>query len=381
MKKVFLFGALARPAVLGAVIGRSAESPGRQRLRLTGWQAIGDGASGVAMALRRFGNAETHGIVLPCGCEDLRRLEFCLSAIDGQWQTVAEDDEGQGILSWIAGPDSGKGRKRSDTGRTGGEQAEIVLHAVTNLMRLYGRIDSAEVAQRLGMLLALAEKSRSGPHPATHAPERDPEHDPGLHPGLHDVTVQDYRRRHNGFYALDEVTPRHRRFDGAMSDPLSREILISMDAAIMLPYDPVRDRVLLLRQFRPGPFLRNDPWPWMLEAVAGRIDAGESAGQVALREAHEEAGLSIHRLERIGGNYPSPGLTNECCHCFIGLCDLPHMDTGRGGLRAEGEDIMTHVHTFGALMDMVDGGAVRTGPLMLCALWLARHRDRLRAGA
>ena len=47
----------------------------------------------------------------------------------------------------------------------------------------------------------------------------------------------------------------------------------------MVCHDPVRDRVLVVEQFRMGPYARGDRHPWQLEPIAGRIDGGESAEQ------------------------------------------------------------------------------------------------------
>lgn len=55
---------------------------------------------------------------------------------------------------------------------------------------------------------------------------------------------------HGNFFKFRSVTLQHERFDGGMSGPLPREALVAFDAALMLPYDPKRDRVLLLEQFR-----------------------------------------------------------------------------------------------------------------------------------
>ena len=55
-----------------------------------------------------------------------------------------------------------------------------------------------------------------------------------------------------------------------MSDEVNRAVFISGDAVTVLPYDPRRDRVLLIEQFRAGPFARGDDQPWLLEAIAGR---------------------------------------------------------------------------------------------------------------
>jgi nudix-type nucleoside diphosphatase (YffH/AdpP family) len=100
-----------------------------------------------------------------------------------------------------------------------------------------------------------------------------------------DVAVLTRAERFAGFFAVEEQGLRFRRFDGALSDPVNREAFVSGDAVTVLPYDPVRDRVLLIEQFRVGPHLRGDANPWQLEAIAGRIDDGETAEATAIRKA------------------------------------------------------------------------------------------------
>ncbi len=101
------------------------------------------------------------------------------------------------------------------------------------------------------------------------------------------VKVEGRASGHAGFFALDVVTLRHRRFAGGLSDPLRREVFVSGDAVTVLPYDPIRDRVLLVEQFRAGAYGRGDPRPWQIEAIAGRIDPGETPEAAARREAEE----------------------------------------------------------------------------------------------
>jgi ADP-ribose pyrophosphatase len=124
----------------------------------------------------------------------------------------------------------------------------------------------------------------------------------------------------------------HRRFDGGMSPLITREIFISGDAVTVLPYDPVRDRVLLIEQFRTGALGRGDPLPWQLEAIAGRIDPGEAPEDAARREAVEEAGLMLGRLEPVAEYYPSPGAMTEYIYSYVALCDLPD---GVAGVEAD----------------------------------------------
>ena len=196
-----------------------------------------------------------------------------------------------------------------------------------------------------------------------------------------DVKVLEQHVRHAGFFLTREYELRHPTFSGGMSPAVNREVFVATDAAIVLPYDPVRDRVLLVEQFRMGPYGRGDPLPWMLEPVAGRVDPGEDPEETARRECAEEAGLKLSRLEHISSHYCSLGCSTEYFHCFLGLCDLPELKTGQGGLDSEDEDIRTHVLLFEDAMALISSGEAANGPLILSLIWLQRERERLRSGA
>ena len=99
---------------------------------------------------------------------------------------------------------------------------------------------------------------------------------------------------------------------------LDRAVFTSGDAVTVLPFDPRAGTVLLIEQFRAGPYARRDPRPWCIEAVAGRCDRPEPPEATARREAREEAGLELGRLERIAGYYPSPGIAAEYITAFVG---------------------------------------------------------------
>jgi nudix-type nucleoside diphosphatase (YffH/AdpP family) len=195
------------------------------------------------------------------------------------------------------------------------------------------------------------------------------------------IDVVETHRPYARFFALDDIRLRHERFDGTMSDTVDRAVFIAADAAILLPYDPARDRVLLVEQMRMGPFARGDRACWQLEPIAGRIDAGETPQQAARREAQEEAGLVLGKIETIAEVYASPGNSTEFYYIFCGLADLPDSAGGLGGLDTEDEDIRAHVMSFDALLALVEGQGAANAPLVLAAYWLARHRDRLRATA
>lgn len=180
-----------------------------------------------------------------------------------------------------------------------------------------------------------------------------------------------------GFYSLDRLHLRHRQFSGAMGPVISRELFVRHDAVCVLPYDAVRDRVVLIEQFRVGA-LGKAKSPWLLEMVAGLIDkANEQPEEVARREAVEEAGLELGSLMHICNYFPSPGGSDEYVHLYLGQCD----SEGAGGVHGvpeEGEDIRVHVVSFEDAMAAMQQGLVDNAASIMALQWLALNRDHVR---
>ena len=250
----------------------------------------------------------------------------------------------------------------------------VAVEAGRDLMAAYGTPQAEAALRRYGMLLIRAAsrlRAQSDADPATLRRANL----------AGDIVVEAMAQPYAKFFAVEEYDLRHVRFDGADSGSLNRAVFISGDAATVLPYDPLRDRVMVVEQFRPGPFARGDRQPWQLEPIAGRIDPFETAEQAARREALEEAGITLQALLPIANYYPSPGAKTEFLYTFIGLADLPDTAAGMGGLLEEGEDIRAHLIGFDDLMALIESGEVANAPLILSALWLAPRRAKLRAEA
>lgn len=123
---------------------------------------------------------------------------------------------------------------------------------------------------------------------------------------------------YKGFYKLDRVHLRHELFAGGMSREIDREVFVRHDAVCLLPYDPQRDEVVLIEQFRVGAMGKTAN-PWLVELVAGLIDKEEVPEEVARREAQEEAGLDIKALWPMMQYFPSPGAATSSCICIWGV--------------------------------------------------------------
>jgi len=179
-----------------------------------------------------------------------------------------------------------------------------------------------------------------------------------------------------GFYRLDKLRLRHELFDGGMSREITRELFVRHDAVCVLPYDPQRDEVVLIEQFRVGALGKSSN-PWLIELVAGLIDKDEEPEQVAHREAEEEAGLTFSALWPMTRYFPSPGGSDEFVHLFLGRCSTEQAG-GVHGLEEEGEDIRVQVWSFGDALQAVRDGRIGNAASIIALQWLALNRAEVR---
>src|SRR5690606_12614176 len=173
-------------------------------------------------------------------------------------------------------------------------------------------------------------------------------------PSADDVQILQREQCFSGFYRLDRLQLRHRLFNGEMGAQIERELFVRHDAVCVLPYDPQRDEVVLIEQFRVGAMGKTDN-PWLVELVAGLIDKDEVPEEVAHREAQEEAGLEFRALWPMTKYFPSPGGSNEFVHLYLGRCETNGVG-GLHGLEEEAEDIRVTVWAFEDALQAVRDG-------------------------
>ena len=176
------------------------------------------------------------------------------------------------------------------------------------------------------------------------------------------------------YFKLDEYSVSHELFGGGFSAEITREIFERGSVVAVLPYDPVRRKVILIEQFRAGA-IADPEGPWLIESVAGVIEAGESEQQVAIREAVEEAGCHIRQLELIGRYYVSPGGTSELCNSYCGLVDSEGLG-GIHGLPHENEDIRVLVVDAEEAFAWLREGRIRSSATIIALQWLQLNQER-----
>ncbi len=197
-------------------------------------------------------------------------------------------------------------------------------------------------------------------------------------PSHPDIQIERVETGFARFLRVDVVRFRHRLFSGAWSAERAYDVLRRGDAVAIVLYDPDRDQIVMVEQFRLPP-LYSGCSPWQLEIVAGLVEPGENYEEVARRETSEEADLApIGALIPIQRYLPSTGASDECVMLFCGRIDAGKAD-GIHGIAAEYEDIRVVVKGWAEIEAMVDAGAIDSGHTLIGLYWLLRHRDRVRA--
>ena len=190
-----------------------------------------------------------------------------------------------------------------------------------------------------------------------------------------DYTVDKDERVFDGYFKLHRLTIRHQRFQGG-EEQVTRELFRRGNAVCALLYDPARDQVVMVEQFRIGA-IKPDHSPWLLELVAGIVEPGETATDVAVRESQEEAGVAISNVRHLHSFMPSPGACDEWIDLVYAEVDAS-LASGIHGLDQEGEDIKVHVLSAEEVLALMAQGAITSGPAIIGLQWLALNRHDLK---
>ena len=168
---------------------------------------------------------------------------------------------------------------------------------------------------------------------------------------------------------------RHKLLTGDWSRPVEREVFERGHAAVVLPYDPCREEFVLIEQIRIGA-LETSENPWLVECVAGIIDEGETAESVCLREAQEEAGVTIKQLVPAMSYLASPGGTTERLEVFIGNVDADGVG-GVYGLDHEDEDILVHCVSEKKARNWLNQGKIENSGTIIAMQWFFLNKEKV----
>jgi ADP-ribose diphosphatase len=203
--------------------------------------------------------------------------------------------------------------------------------------------------------------------------------EPAAHvaPAHSDIEIIEATEAFKRFLRMEVFRYRHRLYSGEWSPVRTYDVLRRGAAVAVVLYDPVRDAVVLIEQFRLPGFLAGAS-PWQIEVVAGLVDVEEAPETVAIRETREETGLALTaELIPIQRYLPSCGASDESVFLFCARIDSSAAG-GVHGAPGEGEDIRTVVKTVAEIEALLDAGAIENGHTLVALYWLLRHRADLR---
>lgn len=372
MTQVFVFGTLRHAPILQLVAGDAGLTPRPAMLQDTRCLRA---LRGDWPVLQDTPGAQAEGQLLDVGAEACARLDF-YEACFGYHRVPCRVMTPQGAVSadvW----------RPAEAGQNRGAEMDWVLsdwvadHAALSLavaeemMRAFGRETPQQVAARMAII-----RSRAQAGLRTAMWRR-----PGLigrAPATDQIETLARAHPYDGFHSVETRTLRHRRFDGSWSVPVDRAVFRATDAVTVLPYDPVTDRLLVVEQIRLGPLIQGDPAPWLLEPVAGMIDAGETDIEAARRETLEEAGVTLGDLHLVARYYPTPGGVAQVLHSYVGIADLQSEGGWTGGHAGEDEDIHAHVISYAQGVELLRAGDMANAAMLVSMQWLMMQRDVLR---
>lgn len=195
-------------------------------------------------------------------------------------------------------------------------------------------------------------------------------------PGPSAVEIIQHETLFKAYSRLDRYRLRHELFQGGMGPEVSREVLERGHAVGVLLFDPERDTVVMIEQFRPGAYAAGMD-PWLLEIVAGIVEPGESPVEVAVRESQEEAGVTPTALFQVQRWLATPGISSETLELWCGRVDSSQAK-GFHGLPEEGEDIRVVLMSVDQVRESLTNRDLSNATTLIALQWLLLNLGDIR---
>ena len=188
------------------------------------------------------------------------------------------------------------------------------------------------------------------------------------------VEIVEDRTLSDDWYHLRKVTFDYTNSRGEVHR-LSRECYDRGHGATILLFDPARQVVILVRQFRMPAYLTGHPG-WLIETPAGLLD-GDAPEEAIRREVVEETGYEVRDIRFLFECFISPGAITDRIHFFYARVDIDHKVNDGGGLDEEHEDIEVLEIPLHEALSMIGTGEICDGKTIMLLQWAALNRDTL----
>lgn len=188
------------------------------------------------------------------------------------------------------------------------------------------------------------------------------------------VNVKKERRVLDDFFKIDRAELQHEKFDGSMTEDIIRFNFVRGEASAALLYNPHKDSIVLVKQFRYPVFTKNQKDAWTLEIVAGMIEGNDSPEETIHREILEETGYKTEKAESVCRFYSSPGGSDEIIYLFYTEVNGSDKIARGGGAVGEDENIEVAELPRRRVFELLENGAIVDAKTIIALQWFRANK-------
>jgi len=172
----------------------------------------------------------------------------------------------------------------------------------------------------------------------------------------------------DNWYTLNKIVFDYKMPNGQWVEQ-ARESYDRGNGAAVLLYNKKKQTVILISQFRMPTYMNGNETGLMIEVTAGLLD-GDDPQTCVIKEAEEESGFRVKKVEKVFEAYMSPGAVTEIIHFYIAAYDDKDKVSEGGGIAAEQEDITVLELDFKKALDMVSKGEIKDAKTIMLLQYL-----------
>ena len=138
----------------------------------------------------------------------------------------------------------------------------------------------------------------------------------------------------------------------------ARECYDRGNGATVLLYNNEKGTIILIKQFRMPSYLNGNKTGMIVETCAGLLD-GDDPETCVIKEAEEESGYRVSKVEKVFEAFMSPGAVTEIIHFYIAEYKDDDKVGEGGGLASEQEEIQVMEVDFDDAYAMIKSGEIK----------------------
>ena len=172
----------------------------------------------------------------------------------------------------------------------------------------------------------------------------------------------------DNWYTLNKIVFDYKMPNGQWVEQ-ARESYDRGNGAAVLLYNKKKQTVVLISQFRMPTYMNGNESGLMIEVTAGLLD-GDDPQTCVIKEAEEESGFRVKKVEKVFEAYMSPGAVTEILYFYIAEYDDSDKVSEGGGVAAEQEDITVLELDFKKALDMISTGEIKDAKTIMLLQYL-----------